>query len=49
MSAFDEELSARLDTIRGQGLHRHLRRINSPQLPHIQVDGKTLLNFSSND
>src|ERR1051326_1977921 len=49
MSAFDEELSARLDTIRGQGFPRHLRRINSPQLPHIQVDGKTLLNFSSND
>jgi len=49
MSAFDEELATRLDAIRERGLYRELRRINSPQLPHTQVDSKTLLNFSSND
>src|SRR5216110_2374329 len=49
MSAFDEELMTRLDAIRERGLYRELRRINSPQLPHTQVDGRTLLNFSSND
>jgi 8-amino-7-oxononanoate synthase len=49
MSAFDEELTTRLDAVRERGLYRELRRINSPQLPHTQVDSKTLLNFSSND
>src|ERR1044071_8678547 len=49
MSEFDEELATRLDAIREQGLYRELRRINSPQLPHTQVDSQTLLNFSSND
>src|SRR2546425_1000567 len=49
MSEFDEELATRLDAIRERGLYRVLRRINSPQLPHTQVDSKTLLNFSSND
>src|SRR5438094_4359930 len=49
MNAFDAELATRLEAIREQGLHRELRRIHSPQLPHVQMDGKTLLNFSSND
>ena len=49
MSEFDEELGTRRDAIREQGLYRELRRINSPQLPHTQVDTQTLLNFSSND
>ena len=49
MNNFDRELAQRLDAIREQGLYRELRRVDSPQLPHIQVGGKTLLNFSSND
>src|SRR5436190_2401560 len=49
MTEFDKELAVRLDAIRAQGLYRELRRINSPQLPHTQVDGRRLLNFSSND
>jgi 8-amino-7-oxononanoate synthase len=49
MNAFDEELQARLNDVREQGLHRQLRRLDSPQQPHIQIDGKALLNFSSND
>ena len=49
MNEFEQELAERLATLREQGLHREMRRINSPQLPHTQVEGKTLLNFSSND
>jgi len=49
MNEFEQELAGRLAAIREQGLYRQLRRINSPQLPHTQVDGQTLLNFSSND
>jgi 8-amino-7-oxononanoate synthase len=45
----EHELSGRLKTLRKQGLHRELRAIASPQSPHIQMDGETLLNFSSND
>src|SRR5260221_14418302 len=49
MNDFDEEMSRRLAAIRKQGLHRELRRVNSPQGPRIQVDGRELINFSSND
>src|SRR3954470_11724767 len=49
MNHFDSELSACLVDIREQGLYRELRRIDSPQTPSIQIDGKKLLNFSSND
>src|SRR3989442_6969331 len=49
MNEFEQELRQRLATIREQGLYRELRRINSPQLPHIQIEGQFLLNFSSND
>lgn len=48
-SDFNDDLCDRLKSLREQGLYRELRRINSPQLPHTQVDGRTLLNFSSND
>src|SRR5580658_4516170 len=49
MIAFDEELSSRLKDIRDQGLYRELHRIDSPQGPRIEMDGKSFLNFSSND
>ena len=49
MNAFDEELSSRLEQIREQGLYRQLRRVDSPQGPRLVMDGKTCLNFSSND
>jgi 8-amino-7-oxononanoate synthase len=49
MNAFDEELTSRLKDVRDQGLYRELRRIDSPQGPRIQINGKALLNFSSND
>ena len=46
---FEEALAAQLQKIREQGLYRELRRVDSPQSPHIQIGGRTLLNFSSND
>jgi 8-amino-7-oxononanoate synthase len=46
---FDRELNRRIAAIRGQGLYRELRRVDSPQSPRIKTDGKTILNFSSND
>jgi 8-amino-7-oxononanoate synthase len=46
---FTAELSRRLDEIREQGLYRELRRVDSPQSPRLVLDGKSLLNFSSND
>jgi 8-amino-7-oxononanoate synthase len=49
MSDFEQELSRRLAALREQGLYRELRRINSPQIPHLQIEGQWLLNFSSND
>jgi 8-amino-7-oxononanoate synthase len=49
MSAFDQELRTRLNGIREQGLLRELRRVDSPQGPRIEIGGRTLLNFSSND
>lgn len=49
MSLFDNELQNRLTSIRGQGLHRELRRVDSPQGPRIRIGGRELINFSSND
>ena len=49
MLSFDENLGRRLDAIRAQGLHRELRRVDSAQGPRIEIAGRTLLNFSSND
>jgi 8-amino-7-oxononanoate synthase len=49
MNNFDEELASRLQGVREQGLYRQLRRIDSPQGPRVEIDGDSLLNFSSND
>lgn len=49
MNSFDAELQQRLAAIRAAGLLRQLRRVDSPQGPRLEVGGKTLLNFSSND
>jgi len=38
-----------LASIRDAGLFRELRRIDSAQGPRIEIGGRTLLNFSSND
>jgi 8-amino-7-oxononanoate synthase len=49
MNNFDRELTERLGALRAQGLHRELRRVDSPPGTRIKIGGKTLLNFSSND
>ncbi len=49
MNPFDTELQQRLAAIRDAGLLRELRRVDSAQGPRIEIGGRTLLNFSSND
>jgi 7-keto-8-aminopelargonate synthetase-like enzyme len=49
MNKFETELKQGLEKIRGQGLYRELRRIDSPQGVRIDLEGRTHLNFSSND
>ena len=49
MHPFDDEIQSELDALRAAGLHRELRRVESPQGPHILFGGKPCLNFSSND
>lgn len=49
MSAFDSELSRRLRELEDQTLLRRLRRVSSPQQPHLAIEGQDFLNFSSND
>ncbi len=49
MKSFDAELRRRLAVIRDDGLYRELRRVDSPQSPLLEIGGRRLLNFSSND
>ena len=49
MTSFQDTLGERLEAIRGQGLYRELRTVESAQGTRVEVGGKTLLNFSSND
>jgi 8-amino-7-oxononanoate synthase len=49
MNPFDRELESRLAALREQGLFRELHCLDSPQAPRIELKGRTLLNFSSND
>jgi 8-amino-7-oxononanoate synthase len=49
VTSFDTELNRRLAALRDSNLYRELRCIESPQLPHIEMNGNPFLNFSSND
>ncbi len=49
MTAFQKELAARLEETRAAGLYRELKQVESPQSTRIVVNGRELLNFSSND
>src|SRR5262245_51096315 len=42
-------MKRRLEMIRSYGLMRELREVESAQGARVEVDGKSLLNFSSND
>jgi 8-amino-7-oxononanoate synthase len=48
-SGFETDLRERLQILQDQGLHRCLRPLDSPQGREIAINGRTLLNFSSND
>src|SRR5262245_274266 len=49
MNSFDHDLELELGELQAQRLHRALRRADSPQGTQLLIDGRTLLNFSSND
>ena len=49
MPSLADTLNERLAAVREQGLHRELRRIDSPSGPRMELGGRTFLNFSSND
>lgn len=49
MNSFEQALSAELNRLRAAGLRRELREVGTPQGARITVDGRSLLNFSSND
>jgi 8-amino-7-oxononanoate synthase len=49
MSGLAEELQERLAAFEAQGLRRRLAAVDSAQGARIQVEGRSLLNFSSND
>ncbi len=49
VSTLDRELAARLDVLAAQGLRRELRRVDSPIGPRVNLAGRTLLSFASND
>jgi len=49
MGAFEEELRRRLDALEKENLRRRLRRVDSAQIPHATIEGRSVLNFSSND
>jgi 8-amino-7-oxononanoate synthase len=49
MESFEQEFGDRLDALKAEGLYRELRKVESPQSPLIQVGGRAIVNFSSND
>lgn len=42
-------LQEELGRIKNVGLYRRLRVLESPQTTHVEIDGRALVNFSSND
>ena len=49
MSRIDDDLRDELEALRTEGLFRQLRCVDSPQSPRLNIDGRSFLNFSSND
>ncbi|MFY8269478.1 MAG: aminotransferase class I/II-fold pyridoxal phosphate-dependent enzyme, partial [Terrimicrobiaceae bacterium] len=47
--AIEEFLAEKLHRIDASHLRRRLRRIDSPQGPEVVIDGRRIINFSSND
>ena len=49
MDSLDDVLKERLAALAATGLRRDLRVVDGPQGPYVQMDGRRVLNFSSND
>lgn len=49
MNQFEKQLEEQLEQLRAAGLHRELRRVESPPGVRVEIKGRSLLNFSSND
>ena len=49
MNPFEQDLSARLAELSSAGLRRKLTPLEGGQGTHIQIEGRSYLNFSSND
>ncbi|MBL67166.1 MAG: 8-amino-7-oxononanoate synthase [Verrucomicrobiales bacterium] len=49
MSSFEKYLKQELGSVADDGLWRELRRVDSGQGPRVVMDGREVLNFSSND
>jgi 8-amino-7-oxononanoate synthase len=49
VSSLDDVLKHRLAALREQNLFRELRRVDSAPGPRLQMNGRSLLNFASND
>jgi 8-amino-7-oxononanoate synthase len=49
MGAFEDELWKRLKRLEKENLRRQLRRVSSAQAPNAIIEGRAVLNFSSND
>lgn len=49
ISSFHEGIRARLDQIGAAGLGRSHRTVEGPQAPLLNIDGREILNFCSND
>jgi 8-amino-7-oxononanoate synthase len=49
MNGFEKHLDEQLVEIRQNDLYRHIRKVDSAQSTQIEIGGRTVLNFSSND
>jgi 8-amino-7-oxononanoate synthase len=49
MNTFEKHLDERLAKIRQNDLYRKIRKIDSPQSTQLEINGRSVLNFSSND
>src|SRR3712207_4038370 len=48
-TAFDQWIRSQLDDLREQGLYRKLRILSGAQQPRAVIDGKQVINLSSNN
>ena len=49
MLSLNNQLRGELDQLQATGLYRHFRDLDSAQGPHVNLNGRAVLNLSSND